>query len=312
MKVGVIQTCWQDDPIENQPHAYRAVDELCSREKLDIVCLPEFFLGPPWYMPGQDAMKGITDTPISGPKVQRFRVLARKHSVYLLLGSVVEQLPDGMYRNTSVLVDRSGDIAGTAYKAHAFANEMVVCRQAESIGLIDTEFGPIGIAVCSDFWVPETIRMLALAGAHTVLVPGGSLRQNLDAMVNAFRTTAFLNCVNLVYASPVGTVRGIRGDRQVEVSFAGTSLVADPGDIIAAGTADSPGTLVVDLDPGQTMARRMPNDRDDAWRGFQLRRPEAYQGLLAGYVGLGRDLASETRSSMESMQAVPAQQSGAA
>src|SRR4051812_13215992 len=103
MKVGIIQTCWQDDPVENLPHVYEAVDELCSAQRLDLVCLPEFFLGPPWYMPGQDGLKGITDTPIPSPTIHLFRALARKHSVHLLLGSIVESLPDGMYRNTSIL-----------------------------------------------------------------------------------------------------------------------------------------------------------------------------------------------------------------
>jgi predicted amidohydrolase len=299
MKIGIAQTAWREDPTENLFYAYEMVDEMCLGTGLDLVVLPEFFLGPAWYMPGQASLKGITDCRIPGPVTRLFRALAKKHHVSILLGSMVEELPDGAYCNTAVLLDRAGEIVGSANKVHSFANETVVCRPGNSIDVIDTEFGRLGIAVCSDFWVPETIRMLALKGAHTVFVPGGSLKQNLDAMVNAFRTTAFLNCVNLVYCSPVGEVHGIRGGRQITVAFAGTSLVATPSGLLAQGSADSADGLVVELSPDAVRGLREPSLDDDTWRSLGLRRPAAYAPLLENFVGLGRDLVAETKASIE-------------
>jgi predicted amidohydrolase len=240
-------------------------------------------------MPGQDGLRGRTDTPIPGPVVDGFQTLARKFNTHILLGSIVEDLQDGMYRNTSLLIGRQGGIVGRAIKAHAFGNEMVVCRQADSLGVTATEFGQIGIAVCSDFWIPEVIRMLALAGARTIFVPGGTLGQNQPLMVNALRAAAYLNDVNIVYASSVGVVRGKRGDRLVEIHFAGTSLVATPQGVIAQAGSDKPQVLVVDVD------EPAPGD-GQRWR--RLRRPEAYQTLLDPYVGVDRDLAAELRASL--------------
>lgn len=299
MKIGVVQTQWRPDPTENASFVYDQVDDVCRGAGLDLVCVPEFFLGPPWYMPGQANLKGITDTRIPGPVTTLFRALARKHCVHLLLGSMVEELPDGGYCNTAILLDRSGDIVGRARKLHAFANEAVVCQQGNSIEVIDCELGRLGIAVCSDFWVPETIRILALKGAHTVFIPGGSLQQNLDAMINAFQATAYLNCVNLVYASPVGEIVGIRGGRQIRVSFAGTSLVANPTGLVARASPDGPDRLVVDLSEREVLALRERGALDDTWHSLGLRRPAAYAGILEPFVGLGRDLVAETRTSME-------------
>ncbi|GAA1420983.1 carbon-nitrogen hydrolase [Streptomyces thermospinosisporus] len=296
MRAAVVQTQWVDDHEEGRRNAYRAIEDACAGGDIDLVCFPEFLLGPPWYMPGQDGLKGLTDTPIPGPVVDGFQSLARKLGTYILLGSLVEDLQDGMYRNTSLLIGRQGAITGKAVKAHAFGNEMVVCRQADSLGVLSTEFGRIGIAVCSDFWMPEVIRLLALAGAHTVFVPGGTLNQNQPLMVNALRTAAYLNDVNIVYASSVGVVRGKRGDRVVEINFAGTSLVARPEGVIAQAGSDRPETLVVDLDPPAP---------GDGRRWQRLRRPAAYQRLLTPYAGADRDLAAELRDSLQQNGAPP-------
>lgn len=304
MKVAMIQTIWQKDPRDNLISACKAVENSCLENSVDIVCLPEFFLGPPWYMPGQNSLKGITDTTIPGSVTEEFRKLARKHKVYILLGSMVEELADGNYCNTAILLDRNGEIAGRAHKVHMFANEMVVCKPGENIDVIDTEFGLIGIAVCSDFWVPETIRMLALKGAHTIFIPGGSLKQNLDAMINAFSTTAYLNCVNLIYISPVGEVHGIRGGRQITVSFAGTSLAATPKGILAKAPSDDASTEIVNISPKEIEELRIPSKTDDSWQSLILRNPNAYRYLLQNYADMGRDLVAETQTSIQQTSAV--------
>lgn len=295
MKVAVVQTLWVEDPAEGLRNAHRAIEQACSGGDIDIVCFPEFFLGPPWYMPGQDHLKGRTDTPIPGEIVDGFRDQARKLQTNIMLGSIVEDLRDGMYRNTSMFIDRNGEPLGSAIKAHAFGNEMVVCRQAESLGVLDTEFGLVGVAVCSDFWIPEVIRMLAIAGAKTIFVPGGTLVQNQSLMVNALSSAAYLNDVNIVYSSSVGVVRGKRGDRLVEVRFAGTSLVTAPSGVIAQAGTDEPEVLVVDL--GSDAAAGADGDSDGR-RWIGMRRPQAYGALLGGYVGAQRDLAAELAASL--------------
>ncbi|MEN8655037.1 carbon-nitrogen hydrolase family protein [Streptomyces sp. 21So2-11] len=290
MKVAVVQTRWADDPADGLKNAHLAIEEATDSGDADVICFPEFFLGPPWYMPGQSHLRGRTDTRIPGPVIETFQELAQSKSTNIVLGSVVEELDDGKYSNTSLFLDRNGEIAGRAAKAHVFGNEMVVCRPAESLGIIETDFGRIGLAVCSDFWVPEAIRVMALAGVHTVFVPGGTLRQNQALMVNALRTTAYLNGVNVVYASSVGLVEGLRGDRVVQIHFAGTSLVVSPEGVTAQAGSGRPQILHADLDP--------PEPHGDGERWLAMRRPDAYTPLLGAYVGMRRDLAAELRADL--------------
>lgn len=290
MQVAVVQTLWADDPVQGIRNAHWAIEEAAESGEVDIICFPEFFLGPPWYMPGQDHLRGFTDTRIPGPVIEGFQTLAQKTRTNIVLGSVVEELDDGKYSNTSLLLNRDGDIIGRAAKAHVFGNEMVVCRPAESLGIVDTEFGRLGLAVCSDFWVPESIRVMALAGVRTVFVPGGTLRQNQAIMVNALRSTAYLNNVNVVYASSVGLVEGVRGDRVVQIHFSGTSLVVSPEWVLAQASSARQQILHVDLNP--------PPNLSDESSWLRLRRPEAYAPLLGAYIGMSRDLAAELRDNL--------------
>jgi predicted amidohydrolase len=292
MKVALIQTQWVDDPAEGLETAYRSIQDATSGGDIDVVLFPEFLLGPPWYMPGQDHLQGRTDTPIPSPIIDRFQSLAAEARTNVVLGTIVEALDNGKYRNTSLVIDRDGQIVGRAIKAHAFGNEMVVCEQADNIGVLNTDVGTIGVAVCSDFWIPEVIRIQALAGAHTIFVPGGTLLQNQDLMVNALSSTAYLNGVNIVYASSVGVVRGMRGERLVEINFSGTSLVATPERVVARASQDAPEILTVDL--GDI-------NPDGDWRPWrELRKPGAYERITGQYVGVERDLAAELQANIAS------------
>lgn len=298
MQVAVVQTRWADDPVQGLQNAHQAVEDATASGDVDIICFPEFFLGPPWYMPGQDHLRGHTDTRIPGPVIEGFQELAKSTRTNIVLGSVVEQLDDGKYSNTSLFLNRDGDIIGRAAKAHVFGNEMVVCRPADSLGIVETEFGRVGLAVCSDFWVPESIRVMALAGVHTVFVPGGTLRQNQAIMVNALRSTAYLNSVNVVYASSVGLVEGMRGDRVVQIHFSGTSLVVSPEGVLAQASSGRQQILHVDVEP--------PTARSDGHHWRDLRRPDAYGALLGTYAGMSRDLAEELRHTLAGNDAAPA------
>lgn len=293
MRVAAIQTQWQEKPEDNLSNVLKAVDEACARAPRDFVILPEFFLGPAWYMPGQADLRGVTDTEIPGPAIEGLTELARRHKCHIICGSVVERQDGSKFGNTSVLVGPDGVEIGQTGKVHPFANETVVFRPVDQIRTFDTAFGKIAIAICSDFWIPETIRILALEGAHTIFVPGGSLRQNLSVMINAFLATAWLNSVNIVYCCPVGKITGIRGNQMITVEFAGTSLIVTPDGLVAEGPADRECVLEADLSTERPLALRRPNDQDDGWISLGARRPAAYGGILDEYVGLNRDLAVE-------------------
>lgn len=106
---------------------------------VDIACLPEEFAG-------------TKAEPLEGPTVRAVAQLANKYKMYVIC-PIREQAEDKQY-NTSVLIDRSGKIAGYYRKIFVFWGEGVHCS-TEGVKAFDTDFGRIGILTCFDINFPE-------------------------------------------------------------------------------------------------------------------------------------------------------------
>lgn len=81
---------------------------------------------------------------------QFFAETARQNHCYIVY-SAYRQLPDGTGRNSSVLIDRQGNIAGIYNKNHPTIGEIdkgIVCGQEAPV--IECDFGRVGMAICFD------------------------------------------------------------------------------------------------------------------------------------------------------------------
>ncbi len=296
MRIALIQTTWHSNPEDTRKALLFAVEECCKEHKPDFLCLPEFMLGPAWYMPGQDRLRGFTDEPIPGRTTNQLRELAKSYGVTIIGGSIVEP-ENALWYNTCPVISSEGLLRGKTRKVHTFANEAIHCASGEQFDIYEGKFGQptFGVAVCSDFWILESIRHLRLAGAKIIFVPGGSLRQNLDTMIEAMRVTAFINDCILVYCGPVGSLTGERNGRKVHVEFAGTSIIASPQGVLEQGSADREECLVVDLSDDEINELGQERANSLAWQSLLPRTPEAYSGLLKDYIGKDRDLVAELK-----------------
>ena len=96
--------------------------------------------------------------PLDGPTCTRFADLARRHGIWLLLGSYNEKSdePSRCY-NTSVLFSPEGQIAATYRKMHLFDvnvpggvtfTESATCKPGEEVAVADTPLGRLGLSIC--------------------------------------------------------------------------------------------------------------------------------------------------------------------
>lgn len=79
-----------------------------------------------------------------------FSEVARKNKCYIVY-SAHRELPDGTRRNSSVLIDRKGNIAGVYNKNHPTIGEMekgILCGKDAPV--IDCDFGRVAMAICFD------------------------------------------------------------------------------------------------------------------------------------------------------------------
>ncbi len=113
--------------------------ETAGQQHVDIACLPEEF-------------SGTTAEPLSGPTVTAVAAVARKHAMYVIC-PIREQAGDEQF-NTSVLLDRQGEVAGFYRKVFVFWGEGLVPSR-EGVKAFTTDFGRIGILTCFDLNFPE-------------------------------------------------------------------------------------------------------------------------------------------------------------
>jgi beta-ureidopropionase len=125
----------------------------------DLVCLPEAWRG-------NDVLE-----PLSGPTVSAMSHLARKHRCYVVCPIYKQE--DGRRFNSTVLIDRTGAVAGVYDKIFPYWNEFdlnppAVPGQGDVV-VLDTDLGRVGLATCYDAKFPEVFQRLRDRGAELVV-----------------------------------------------------------------------------------------------------------------------------------------------
>jgi predicted amidohydrolase len=142
-----------------------------AAQKADIVCLPEEST-----LAGTDLNYVSASEPVPGASTQFLGNVARKYNLYIVAG-ILEKEGNAVY-NTSVLIDRKGNVAGK-YRKLSLPREEIDggITPGDSLPVFDTDFGRIGMMICWDVSFPETARTLAQKGAEVIFMPiwGGNL-----------------------------------------------------------------------------------------------------------------------------------------
>ena len=290
---ALIQFHWRETPEENLQYVLDTIDKIGERGDVRLIALPEFFMGPPFYFPDRAHLKGVVDDTIPGRVTDLLAEKARKYDTHILCGTIVEREGDSYY-NTSAVLDNHGNLLGKARKIHCYAAELVSIEAAEDLFIADTELGKIGICVCSDFWIQEVPRMLALAGAEIIYVSGASLVQDIDITRPCILANSVHNVCYTLYTSVVGGVTGQRaGQPAFSIEFGGYTTISSPREIVAA-LDDEEAVLYGSLDLDWVRQLREVDIRfkNTLYWGLWGRRPELYTPILKPYVGAGQELKS--------------------
>src|SRR5260221_8023008 len=167
LKTAVIQVNSRDNPAENMANVERFLDQAADMGA-QFAGLPEYwtYLGP------YSGFDGAAQT-IPGPFIERLQEKARKHKMIVHGGSIVERHPEmaGKFYNTSVLINRDGEIAARYRKIHLFDVNLTNGEkhyESERIvpghEIVPAEIAGIhfGWASCYDLRFPELQRRVAL------------------------------------------------------------------------------------------------------------------------------------------------------
>jgi len=247
LRTAVIQLNSRNNPAENLATVEHFLDRAAAMGA-QFVSLPEFwtYLGP--YAGFDEAAQTIP-----GPTIERLQEKARKHKMIVHGGSIVERVSTmpGKFHNTSVLIDRAGEIIAQYRKIHLFDVDLANGEKhyeserivpGNEIVTAEVDGVTFGLTVCYDLRFPELYRSLALRGAQIVLVPSGfTLHTGRDHWEVLLRARAIENLCYVIAPAQVGKYPP---DRQCF----GRSMIIDPWGLVLAQAQDMPTVIMAEID----------------------------------------------------------------
>ncbi len=153
-------------PFENMAARLERAEALATRAArmgADIIAFPEIY--PHLDVPSE-RWPEVAET-LPGETTTHMAKVARRNGTYLIW-PLVERRGDRLY-NSSVLLDRHGEIAGVYHKMFPTIGEIDsgIVPGAE-VPVFDTDFGRIGMAICFDLNFRPIIEGLSRAGAEVI------------------------------------------------------------------------------------------------------------------------------------------------
>lgn len=220
-----------------------------------VVTFPEMALTtffPRWYMQDDAEIDSFFETEMPGPATRPLFEEAARLRIGFYLGYCELTWQNGRRRrfNTSILVDRTGQIVGKYRKVHILGNRVfdpaLPFQHMEpyyfetgdlgfpSFPAFDTR---VGMCICNDRRWPETFRSLALNGAAVVLLGYNTPAQLPDwPDQNELRVFHHLVCMQAAaYQNGVWIVAAGKSGVEEGVPLLGHScIIAPSGQVVAA------------------------------------------------------------------------------
>jgi predicted amidohydrolase len=234
----------------------------------DLVTFPEGYPGPTNPANRYDAI---------GPLCERARAL----ELHVIAGHISPT--DGGHHVCLSLIDDAGTVRST-YRRTSPVGPYVYqdldiwhvdyVEGTEPPSVVETRLGKIGMLVCSEVYVPELSRLLAVQGADVIVYPAGGA---INELLQTWRTLLWARAIeNLCFT--VASQNLYAPDEQ------GVGQIAAPERIVASSATE--GLLVAELDldrleylRGQDERIVFPKPYDTIPGVTRWRRPELYAGL---------------------------------
>lgn len=251
-----------------------------------IVCLQELFTSL-YFCDVEDYENFKLAEAIPGPSTEVLGKLAAELGV-VIIASLFEKRAQGIYHNTTAVLDADGTYLGKYRKMHipddpSYYEKFYFTPGDLGYKIFKTKYANIGVLICWDQWYPEAARITALMGAEILFYPtaiGWHITQDeatnteqYNAWQTIQRSHAVANGVHVVSVNRCGN------EQNGAMKFWGGSFIANPfGSLIYKASHDNEEVHVQELDLGKTDSYRTH------WPFLRDRRIDSYQPITKRFI----------------------------
>lgn len=283
VKIGTVQTTCTANKAENLAKAIEQI-RVAAAKGAQIVCLQELFTSL-YFCDVEDHDNFLLAEAIPGPSTDALSPVAKELGV-VIIASLFEKRAQGLYHNTTAVIDADGAYLGKYRKMHipddpGFYEKFYFTPGDTGYRIFETKFAKIGVLICWDQWYPEAARITALMGAEILFYPtaiGWATTQNEETNVEQYnawqtiqRSHAVANGIPVVSVNRVGF--------EADMKFWGGSFICNPfGTLLYKASHEAEETVVteVNLEKSEYYRTHWPFLRD--------RRIDSYDPILKRFI----------------------------
>src|SRR5450432_560373 len=285
VKIGLVQMTCTASKEENLQKAIGKIKEAAA-QGAQIICLQELFTSL-YFCDVEDYENFKLAEAIPGPSADLLSATAAALGV-VIIASLFEKRTQGIYHNTTVVMDADGKYLGKYRKMHipddpSFYEKFYFTPGDLGYKVFKTKFATFGVLICWDQWYPEAARITSLMGAEILFYPtaiGWATAQDEATNTEQFnawqtiqRSHAVANGVHVVSVNRCGF------EQNGAMKFWGGSFVSNPfGTVLYKASHDEEQTAVCEIDTSKTDSYRTH------WPFLRDRRIDSYQPITKRFI----------------------------
>ena len=285
VKVGLVQMSCTADVAANKAKAISKIRE-AAKQGAQIICLQELYTS--LYFCDVEAYENFKlAEPIPGKTTDELALLSKELNI-AIIASLFEKRAEGLYHNTTAILDADGSYLGKYRKMHipddpAYYEKFYFTPGDLGYKVFKTKFATIGVLICWDQWYPEAARITSLMGAEMLFYPtaiGWATSQDEATnteQYNAWQTIQRSHAV--ANGVPVISVNRVGLEQDGLMQFWGGSFVSNPfGTLLYKASHDQEEIAVVDIDTEKSDSYRTH------WPFLRDRRIDSYEPITKRYI----------------------------